>query len=480
MARGGERRADRCAKLGHAPRTLLPGHGLERPHLPERRLPAQHKPEIRPLRQTAGQVLQGVRPLRPAEVIGQARRQRRQPGRACDDSCRVPAVRRRTADRRRISSRSPGPSSPPRGRRGCVPAAAASDRRRPGRRPRRRWSAQSFCAAAKLGASSPVLEPASTWTRQRLPAASACSTSAVTSASISATARGWPSEPRIGTVGDLDQVGIEPRDRRIGPHRRARWRDTGEVPALRRGEHAAAGFLGRDHDVDERLPRTAAREVQRGVFAIGAGRREHDFDAGQIGRAADVEDAPPDRRHRLCESQVQVAGPGGADQLLPERVRGGVGLGRDGRCGRRAKRQRRDARTWRAAVRVQAGRGVELEPAAAARGQQLLERRGKRAQLLEAIAPRPGATSAPRGRWSPAPERRCSPQRRTASIRTSRSLCLVRWLVRQTRITVRPPSVVVDGAATPDSCRSATRSAFSRSSARARPAPVRAAGSRRC
>ena len=120
---------------------------------------------------------------------------------------------------------------------------------------------------------------------------------------------------------DLDQVRIEPRDRRIGPHRRTRWRDTGEVPALRRGEHAAAGFVGRDHDVDERLPRTAAREVQRDVFAIGAGRREHDLDVGQIGRAADVEDAPPDRRHRLCESQVQVAGPGGAEQLLPERVR---------------------------------------------------------------------------------------------------------------------------------------------------------------
>ena len=51
----------------------------------------------------------------------------------------------------------------------------------------------------------------------------------------------------------------------------------------------------------------------------------------------------------------------------------------------------------------------------------------------------------------------------------------MRWLVRQTRITVRPPRVVVDGAATPDSCRSATSSAFSRSiSAGERPASAEA------
>jgi hypothetical protein len=254
--------------------------------------------------------------------------------------------------------------------------------------------AVSFCAAVKLGASSPVLEPASTW-NQTAPARSDRLLDQRRHLGVNL---GHRSRLAIGTADrhaqHLDQIGMAPLDWGIGSHCLARWCDGGEVPALRGREHPAAGFFGRDHDVDDRPLRAAAREVQRGAFAIGAGRGEHDLDAGQVRSAAGFEDAPPDRRDRPIEGGLQVAGSGCADQLLPERVGCGVGLRRDRRCGRGAERQRFEARTRGAAVSVQAGRRVDLEPTAAARAQQLLERRGECLQLVEAITPLAGARPA--------------------------------------------------------------------------------------
>ena len=99
------------------------------------------------------------------------------------------------------------------------------------------------------------------------------------------------------------------------------------MPSLRRRQHPAPRLLRGDHDVDDRAIRLGSGQVQRGVLAIGAGRREHDLDAGKFGGPARLENAAPDRRDHPIESRIEPAGAGRTDQLFPQRLDCGVGLG---------------------------------------------------------------------------------------------------------------------------------------------------------
>ena len=238
-----------------------------------------------------------------------------------------PAGRPQTPARRRTSSRSGEPSSRPRGRpqsRRRQPHLAGVEHDVHLPAAMRAQAVHGIEAGTQRG---PVLDPASTWKRQRLPAATACSTSTATSESISASGRGGRrGADRHG--GDVDQVRIAPhRAAHRAGHRLARWRQAGEMPALRRREHAAPGLLRRHHDVDDRAIRLGSARcsaayspsVPDGVSTTSTPSRPAAPHASRMPRLVAVLIAPIER-NRAC-------GRGPHDQLLPQRLGCGVGLG---------------------------------------------------------------------------------------------------------------------------------------------------------
>ena len=69
--------------------------------------------------------------------------------------------------------------------------------------------------------------------------------------------------------------------------------------------------------------------MQCGVLAIGARWREHHLDAGEVSGPGRLENAAPDGPDGAIERNIEPAGAGRSDQLLPQRPGCGVGLGGD-------------------------------------------------------------------------------------------------------------------------------------------------------
>jgi hypothetical protein len=122
------------------------------------------------------------------------------------------------------------------------------------------------------------------------------------------------------------------------------------------------------------------------VLAIGAGRRQHHLDAGQILDAGDCKDGTLDLDNGPPERGRQPAGKAGLDQLLADRLDRAIGRDRDGRGGRRGELDRLRLGQSRAAIAAAAAATVEPEPAAAAADQEIFARRRQRQELLPQLA----------------------------------------------------------------------------------------------